>query len=100
MPRLTPPLDDPHPLPPEAAHAFRRDGHVTVRALASPDELACYRPAITAVVDEVSKKGDAQGRIDDYTRLFTQVTNAWRLDETVRRFVCARRFARVAAELM
>lgn len=71
-----------------------------VRALASRDEVDAYRPAIRAALDDVAARHDGQGRIDDYNSLFTQVTNGWRLDERVRRFVCARRFARVAARLM
>ena len=93
-------MDDAYPLGADAPAAFRRDGHVTLRGLASADEVARVRPAILAVVDRVARAGDTQGRLDDYGALFTQVTNAWRLDETVRAFVFARRFARVAAELM
>jgi hypothetical protein len=80
--------------------AFRRDGHVRLSALASRAEVDAYRPAIAAVVDGVAGRGDTQGRIDDYNRLFTQVTNAWRLSADVRRFVCAPRFAHVAARLL
>jgi ectoine hydroxylase-related dioxygenase (phytanoyl-CoA dioxygenase family) len=71
-----------------------------VHALASRDEVEGYRPSIRAALDAVAARHDPQGRIDDYDSLFTQVTNAWRLDERVRRFVFARRFARVAARLM
>lgn len=84
----------------EEIGAFRRDGHVRLRALASRAEVEAYRPAIRGVVDAVAARHDAQGRIDDYNHLFTQVTNAWRLADPVRRFVLARRFARVAARLM
>ena len=93
-------MDDAYPLGDHQVEAFRRDGHITLRALASADEIARVRPAILAVVHRVAAAGDAQGRLDDYGALFTQVTNAWRLDETVRAFVFARRFARVAAALM
>jgi ectoine hydroxylase-related dioxygenase (phytanoyl-CoA dioxygenase family) len=93
-------VDDRHPLREDEIAAFRRDGHVTVRGLASAEEIARFRPAILGVVERVASSGDTQGRLDDYGALFTQVTNAWRLDETARAFVFARRFARVAAELM
>jgi len=93
-------MDDVYALAAGEIEGFRRDGHVTLRALASAGEIARFRPAILGVVDRVARSGDAQGRLDDYAALFTQVTNAWRLDETVRAFVFARRFARVAAELM
>ena len=32
--------------------------------------------------------------------MFQQVTNVWRMDETAKRFVLARRFAKIAADLM
>jgi len=93
-------LDSDYPLRDEEIAAFRRDGHVRLRALASAADVEAFRPAVRAVVDAVAARHDHQGRIDDYDRLFTQVTNAWRLAEPVRRFVLARRFARVAARLM
>jgi ectoine hydroxylase-related dioxygenase (phytanoyl-CoA dioxygenase family) len=93
-------VDDSYALAPDLAQAFRRDGHVTVRGLASAAEVAAIRPEIAAVVDTVAAARDPQGRLDDYGELFTQVTNAWRLSERVKAFVFARRFARVAAELM
>jgi len=97
---LLPELSSDYALPDGAVAAFRRDGHVQLSALASRAEVDAYRPAIAAVVDAVAARGDTQGRIDDYNSLFTQVTNAWRLSEPVRRFVCAPRFARVAALLL
>jgi ectoine hydroxylase-related dioxygenase (phytanoyl-CoA dioxygenase family) len=93
-------MEDPYVLDPDLAHAFRRDGHVTLRGLISAAEAAAIRPEIAAVVDAVAAARDPQGRLDDYGELFTQVTNAWRLSERVRAFVFARRFAHVAAVLM
>lgn len=85
---------------PRLAEAFRRDGHVQVPGIASRGEIASYRPVIEGVVDEVSRQHDAQGRIDDYSKLFTQVTNVWRINEAARRIVFERRFAEVAARLV
>ena len=99
-PGRLPDLTSDYALRPEQAAAFLRDGHVRVDGLATRLEVEAYRPAIREVLDAVAARHDTQGRIDDYDRLFTQVTNAWRLDERVRRFVFARRFARVAARLM
>jgi ectoine hydroxylase-related dioxygenase (phytanoyl-CoA dioxygenase family) len=79
---------------------FQRDGHVLVRGLASLDEVEVYRPVIESVVEEVAEGHDTQGRIDDYSKLFTQVTNVWRLSEEGRRIVFSRRFAAVAAQLL
>jgi ectoine hydroxylase-related dioxygenase (phytanoyl-CoA dioxygenase family) len=79
---------------------FRTQGHVCLPALADRREVEGVLPAIDRVLSAVTAKSDSQGRIEDYSSLFQQVTNVWRLDESVRAFVFARRFARVAADLM
>lgn len=97
---MLPALDEAHPLPEEAVQSFRVDGHVTLRGLASPDEVAAHRPAIV----EAGPRGLFDRRPlaerDTYGRAFLQMFNLWTLDARVRAFVHARRFARVAAELM
>ena len=80
------------------AELFARDGHVLVRDIASRQEIAQYRPIVKDVVESI--RNDAQGRIDDYSKLFTQVTNIWRLSEAARRIVFSRHFASVAAQLL
>jgi ectoine hydroxylase-related dioxygenase (phytanoyl-CoA dioxygenase family) len=79
---------------------FRADGHVIVRGLASRETIDSYRPVIERVVRDVARRNDPQGRIDDYSRLFTQVTNIWRLDAASREIVFAQSFAAVAAQLL
>jgi ectoine hydroxylase-related dioxygenase (phytanoyl-CoA dioxygenase family) len=81
-----------------SAEAFDRDGHVLVRGIASQEEIDRYRPVIENVVQSV--KHDPQGRIDDYSKLFTQVTNVWRISDAAREIVFSRRFAEVAAQLL
>jgi ectoine hydroxylase-related dioxygenase (phytanoyl-CoA dioxygenase family) len=93
-------LDSPYPLSPEHIGQYQRDGHILLRGLASEREIEIVRPSIRKVLEEVAAAKDTQGRIEDYSSLFTQVTNVWRLNERGRRFVFAKRFARVAAELM
>ncbi len=78
--------------------AFQSDGHVLIREIASPEQIAEFRPVIEAVVENL--KHDPQGRIDDYSKLFTQVTNVWRMSDAARRIVFSRHFASVAAQLL
>src|SRR5712691_4188666 len=77
---------------------FERNGHTHVRGIASPAKVARYRDVIRSVVDE--HKGQPQGRIDDYSKLFTQVTNIWRMSTAAREIVFSRQFAEVAAQLL
>ena len=71
-----------------------------VRGVASREEIAACRPVVQQVVAEVTRKDDRQGRIDDYSRLFTQVTNIWRVNEAARQVVFNRRRASIAAQLL
>lgn len=93
-------LSSEHQITQEYHGRYQRDGHIILPSVASQEEVNIYRPVITGIVDEVARKKDAQGRISDYSAMFTQVTNVWRLNETIKRFVFAKRFAKIAADLM
>jgi ectoine hydroxylase-related dioxygenase (phytanoyl-CoA dioxygenase family) len=93
-------LARPFPLGEVQCASYRRDGHILLRGVALPEEIARYRPFINAVVDTVARRRDRQGRLDDYGAMFTQVTNVWRLSEEAKPFILAERFGRIAAELM
>lgn len=69
-----------------------------VRGIAPREEVASFGPVVRRVVE--SMKDAKQGRIDDYTKLFTQVTNIWRVNDAARTIVFDRRFARTAAQLL
>jgi ectoine hydroxylase-related dioxygenase (phytanoyl-CoA dioxygenase family) len=84
----------------EEVAAFARDGHILVRGLCGEESLRRYRTDIRNVVAEVTSRGDSQQRIDDYSKLFTQVTNVWRLGNPLRTIVFDRRFAAAAASLL
>ncbi len=95
-----PHLSADYPVSGEQHDQYQSDGHIFLKSVASQEEVEAYRPLITGVVDGVAKSQDPQGRISDYGKMFTQVTNVWRKSDEVRRFIFSRRFARIAAELM
>jgi ectoine hydroxylase-related dioxygenase (phytanoyl-CoA dioxygenase family) len=95
-----PPLDSPYAVSRTAVEEFQRHGFLYLPGVASPEEVAAYRPHIEGVVNDVVARQDPRKRREGYGALFTQVTNLWRRSEEVRHFVFARRFARIAAELM
>jgi hypothetical protein len=95
-----PDLSSDYPLNPDSMACFRRDGHVLLRAVASPDEIAVYRPAILAARDRYGPAATPLEERDTYGKAFLKGMNLWSGDEGVKRFVCARRFARIAAELL
>ena len=84
----------------QAVADFQRDGHVVVRGIATAGEIASYGPVLEQVVEETASRADRQGRIDDYSKLFTQVTNVWRISDAARQIVFTKKFAAIAARLL
>lgn len=95
-----PDLSSDYPITKDQHDTYRRDGHIILRGVASAEEVQAFRPLITGIVDEMARAKDRQGRISDYSAMFTQVTNMWRMNDAVRRFVFSKRFAKIAADLM
>jgi ectoine hydroxylase-related dioxygenase (phytanoyl-CoA dioxygenase family) len=93
-------INDEYALAPEQIAAFRRDGHILLRNVASREAMATYRPAILEVAQkEIGGEKPSHER-DTLGKAFLQLFHFCRKDERVARFVLARRFAKVAADLM
>jgi ectoine hydroxylase-related dioxygenase (phytanoyl-CoA dioxygenase family) len=95
-----PQLASDYALAPQLAEAFRRDGHVVTRGVCTADEIAAYRPLIQAAVAKFNKQTKPLAERDTYHKAFLQIANLWEIDEGVKRYVLARRFAKIAADLM
>lgn len=93
-------LDRTVDLDPAAAEDFRRNGHVVVRGLASLDEISTYSPAIKDATQLLSGDQRPLSERDTYGKAFIQSMNLWTINPTARKFVFAKRFAKVAADLM
>lgn len=80
--------------------AFRENGHVLIENLLGTDGVAIYREQIAKAVKahntELRKLEDR----DTYGKAFLQIMNLWTKDLAVKKFVQAKRFAKVAAKLM
>jgi len=74
-------LSSEYPIMKDHFEAYQRGGHILLRGIASAEEVRAYRPLVTSIVDEVARTRDKQGRISDYSAMFTQVTNVWRMSE-------------------
>jgi ectoine hydroxylase-related dioxygenase (phytanoyl-CoA dioxygenase family) len=95
-----PDLSNPYRLKGDQIAGYGRDAVTLVRGLASSDEISAYRPFINAAVDKFNEETRPLGERDTYGMAFLQTMNLWTRDEAVKRFSFARRFAKVAAELM
>jgi hypothetical protein len=79
---------------------FRKNGHILTRQLLNPIELGIYRPLIADAAARYRTEKRRLADRDTYGKAFLQIMNLWQVDEGVRKFVLARRFAKVAAGLL
>jgi ectoine hydroxylase-related dioxygenase (phytanoyl-CoA dioxygenase family) len=79
---------------------YSRKGHILLRRLAEPAVIDYFRPIIVDEVKRLNKETRPLEERDTYGKAFLQISNLWEQSEAVKPFVFARRFAKVAAELM
>ena len=86
--------------PAERIAEFQEKGHTVLRGVASPEEIAAYKPEIESAVEADSRETRPIDERDTYGKAFLQVPNLWRRHEGPRRFVLSSRFAKIAADLL
>lgn len=79
---------------------YRRHGHVLLRNILTEDEMAAYRPVINDAAYRYNTEKRKMEERDTYGKAFLQIMNLWEVDEPIRNFVLAKRFAKIAADLM
>lgn len=84
----------------EQVAAFRHNGHVCLPQVLHADDMPAWRSRIAAAADRHNPETRPLAERDTYHRAFLQTCNLWKRDEEVARYVLAKRFARIAAELM
>ena len=80
--------------------AFRANGHTLTRNLLSGAETDVYRPIIADAALRYNRESRKLEERDTYGKAFLQIMNLWRDDERVRQFVLAKRFGKLAADLL
>lgn len=84
----------------ELISSFRQQGHVLVKGILNTEEIKFYRKAINKAVWKNNTETRAMQNRDTYSKAFLQIMNLWETDEQVRQFTLARRFAKIAADLL
>ncbi|OCT11713.1 phytanoyl-CoA dioxygenase [Paenibacillus pectinilyticus] len=93
-------LAENYPLSIEQRESYQRDGHIVLRGVASDAEIASYEPIITDWVKSLNEQDKPLEQRDTYGKAFIQISNLWEKSEEIQRFVFAKRFAQIAADLM
>ncbi|MFE5321796.1 phytanoyl-CoA dioxygenase family protein [Paenibacillus sp. NPDC056579] len=79
---------------------YQQKGHIILRDVANSELISQFEPIISDCVRELNRQNKPLEERDTYGKAFIQITNLWKRNEAVRAFVLAKRFARIAAELM
>lgn len=87
-------------VPKQQVDEFQKRGFIKLKHILKREELDAFRQVMKEAVDRVAQTGDKQERIDDYSSIFTQVTNLWRVEPAARPFVLNPLFADIARQLL
>lgn len=79
---------------------YQKNGHILLRQVISAPEIAYFRPIISVAADRFNTETRPLEERDTYGKAFLQIMNLWERDDEVRRFTLARRFGKIAADLM
>lgn len=94
-------LDSPYAVGQDDVANFRRDGHLKLSGVFSPDEIAAFRPALKqAVARSNADNHSMEQKVAGNGKNWMFVNNLWTLDPVARAFVLAPRLGQVAADLM
>ncbi|MFD2613392.1 phytanoyl-CoA dioxygenase family protein [Paenibacillus gansuensis] len=95
-----PVLEGDYVLTAEQVASYQKNGHILLRQAANEEEISLFQPAIEETVREAAMGLKPLEERDTYGKAFIQICNLWKMNPVVARFVLARRFAKIAAELM
>ena len=95
-----PELKSDYTLTDEQTARFQQDGHILLQGVASQEEIDAYRPVILDARDKYGAESTPLEQRDTYGKAFLKGMNLWPHDEGVKEFVLARRFGKVAADLL
>ena len=94
-------LESTYPIADTQHQEYQKNGHIRLDGLASSEEVQAYREVIHKTVDRLNvESGPFKEREEFYSQAFLQQMNLWVHDDAVKRFTLAKRFAKVAANLM
>lgn len=79
---------------------FREKGHTLITGILNKDEVAAYREILVEAANKHNTEKRKMEERDTYGKAFLQIMNLWLADEQVKKFVLAKRFAGIAADLL
>lgn len=99
-PAAMPELTSEYPIAVEALEEFNREGFVILRNVLEPDEVGPCRDALAGTVERFNWQRKPLEERDSYGKAFLQITNLWQKDPASAKYTLARRFGKIAADLL
>ena len=87
-------------MPAAATENFRGNGHVLIPGVLAAAEVAAWRRVISLAAMRYNTEQRALADRDTYGKAFLQIMNLWEVDEDVKQFTLAKRFGKIAAQLL
>jgi ectoine hydroxylase-related dioxygenase (phytanoyl-CoA dioxygenase family) len=84
----------------DQVNALQENGHIRIPSVLSREEIAVYREVINKAAYTFNTENRAMEERDTYGKAFLQIMNLWEVDEDVKKFTLAPRFAKIAADLL
>ena len=84
----------------EEINSFRKDGHILIPDILNETEVAYYRDVINKAATKFNTEKRKLEDRDTYGKAFLQIMNLWEMDEDVKNYTLAKRFGKIAADLL
>ncbi|MGA5691428.1 phytanoyl-CoA dioxygenase family protein [Cytobacillus pseudoceanisediminis] len=84
----------------EQIEQYQKDGHIRLDAVATTEEIDAYRPHFLDLIKRLNNRGRPHNERFYYEKALQHTMNMWRRSEIIKNFVFAKRFAKIAADLM
>lgn len=95
-----PELSSNYPISTEQHTEYQKNGHILIRNILNEEEVNIYRNVIVDAADRFNTEKRKMVDRDTYGKAFLQIMNLWEVDENVRKFTLAKRFGKIAADLL
>lgn len=93
-------LDDFKTISDKQKQEFRENGHILIRDVLSTEAVQYFQQVVSQAAHQHNEEKRKLQDRDTYGKAFLQIMNLWRTDDEVKRFVLAKRFAKIAADLL
>lgn len=97
---MLPMLEEPLLISSEQINSFREKGHTLIKGVLNKEEVKAYREAINEAAYHHNTEKRLLEERDTYGKAFLQIMNLWEADKKVKQFTLAKRFAKIAAQLL